>query len=230
MGIVLGIDESGRGSVLGPLVMYGVVTNSKSNAYLLDLGIDDSKKLTAEKRATLSSCIKKRCIYSYSIRDAKIVDQYVEKHSLNQLEVEMAIEIIRDIMSMNTFLEGIMLDGTKIFDPILEMEEFNKRYHIRCEAKADQHYAPVAAASILAKHHRDKLVLDITQDKKINGYPNHTTQRWIENLLTSGVDLKFISEIKHIRTSWNWKGLDKLKQQQTTGEISNEQTKEKANM
>lgn len=216
----LGIDEAGRGAAVGPLVMYGVVSHLDIDAHLEEIGVDDSKKLTAEKRARLATVIKQHTYYTYQLRDAKTVDEYVAQKRLNVLEREMATNIIAKLAGIH-HVDRIILDGTGIFEQIsFHVKALNDIPRI-CEARADQNYMSVAAASICAKDHRDTVVREIMGEgfKGGAGYPNAATEKWINHLLwKASQETWFATEqglnelCKHIRLSWKWKGLNKLKE------------------
>lgn len=214
MTLTIGIDEAGRGAVVGPLVMYGVVLDHASEKYLAALGVDDSKKLTPDKRKNLSEIIQRRSTWARSRRDAKTIDTYVKDKRLNELEREMAIEIIMGIMAMGVRLDRAVLDGEGIFSSIANIPTFHGINFV-IEAKADQNYIAAAAASICAKHHRDTVVRKIMDEgfKGGSGYPNNATEAWIDNLIVTSSCLAEIEHsAQHIRRSWKWKGLEALKE------------------
>lgn len=213
MTITLGIDEAGRGAVVGPLVMYGVVSHLDIDAYLEGIGVDDSKKLTAEKRAFLASRIKKHTYYSYRSIEAKTVDKYVKNKRLNVLERDMAINIIADLAGLHP-VDRIILDGTGIFEQIsFHVKALDEIPRI-CEAKADQNYMSVAAASILAKTHRDQAVEHIMRDAFTvgKGYCNNATADWINQQTAQCSNKQELGRLtQHIRLSFKWSGLKNLK-------------------
>lgn len=213
MTITLGIDEAGRGAVVGPLVMYGVVVQ---NRFLEDMGgIEDSKQLTPAKRGMLAPIIKESCIYSCAIADAKMVDEYVAQNRLNALERDLASLIIDHCKRyLGPRRLRIVLDGADIFSPLIETYQTNN-VEVFAEPKADQNYISVAAASILAKDHRDTVVRKIMDEgfKGGSGYPNNATEAWIDNLIVTSSCLAEIEHgAQHIRRSWKWKGLEALKE------------------
>ena len=62
---ILGIDEAGRGSVLGPLVIAGVVIDNRKESILENMGVKDSKRLTPERRKVLARKLKKMFEYAF---------------------------------------------------------------------------------------------------------------------------------------------------------------------
>ena len=171
--LVLGIDDAGRGPVIGPMVLAGVLINKSTEKEFSKLGIKDSKLLSPKKRRILGEEIKKLSISSYEvlISVSEIDNEDNENLNLNQREaVGMAqiinklsksikskekIEVIIDCPSTNieswkSYLENFILGRTNL--------------HIVCEHKADVNHISVGAASILAKVRRDAEVEKIKKD------------------------------------------------------------------
>ena len=181
--LILGIDDAGRGPVIGPMVLAGVLINKSTEKEFSKLGIKDSKLLSPKKRRILSEEIKKLSISSYEvlISVSEIDNKDNENLNLNQREaVGMAqiinklskstkskekIEVIIDCPSTNieswkSYLENFILGRTNL--------------HIVCEHKADANHIVVGAASILAKVRRDAEVEKIKSSLGIDfgsGYP-----------------------------------------------------------
>lgn len=198
---ILGIDEAGRGSVIGPLVMYGVIVTPQVTPFLLKLGVRDSKKVRPHIRDELAATILKCCAYEYKIATAQDVDDAVWHTSLNELEQHMAQRIIN---RCNAFYEDqighVILDGQSLFDPL--RKKLGRQ--IIAEDKADQNHLAVAAASICAKAHRDQLLRWIAGGPLPgNGYPNPNTCTWLRENRTK------IAR-KYIRHTWKWGALDEL--------------------
>ena len=152
--VTLGIDEAGRGPVLGPLVMAGVCVRTRAAASLTRAGVTDSKAYGTgdeahEKRSAL--VVKIRAVAeSIVVRviDVHEIDQRVQLHELNVLEREHASVIIRS----SAPAKRIVADGARMFRalqtffPQLEARDRGESCHVA-----------VAAASIIAKVRRDEL-------------------------------------------------------------------------
>ena len=94
---IVGIDEAGRGPVIGPMVIVGILILSENDINRLDsLGVKDSKMLTPKKREELFSMIIKIIDdYKILIISPEEIDSRIIKHkTLNQLELEKMAEII----------------------------------------------------------------------------------------------------------------------------------------
>ena len=100
--LICGIDDAGRGAVLGPLVLAGVLIERKKIDLIVGLGVKDSKKVSPKKRRELSSIIKNsvKKYYLVKLSPAK-VDKFVLRrkvlHKLNRLEAIAMAEIIQEL-------------------------------------------------------------------------------------------------------------------------------------
>lgn len=182
----LGIDEAGRGPVLGPMV-YGIAFCPINEAELLaSLNCDDSKVLKESQRDMIFEDI---CNNSQKIGWAiellspnKICNNMLNrtKHSLNQVSMDSAIGLIRAAKSKGVNIEHIFVDTV---GPPEKYQAYLKslfpEYKITVAKKADSTYPIVSAASICAKVTRDHALqtwifkegFDITQKEFGSGYP-----------------------------------------------------------
>lgn len=135
-----GVDESGAGPAFGPVVAAAVILPKDWNHPI----INDSKKLSEKKRDFLyEEIIKNALTYSIKEVDAETIDR-INILQARFLAMKLAIE------SLNTQPKNILIDGNR----------FLKDFHIPyiCVVKGDSKYVSIAAASILAKVHRDRLM------------------------------------------------------------------------
>ncbi len=150
----LGIDEAGRGPVLGPLVMAGVVLRPRKAASLTRAGVTDSKAFGAgpdahERRSELAVKVRELA-ESVVVRviDVAEIDRRVHQHQLNHLEREYAAEII----AASAPADKIYADGERMFAALAET--FPQLF---AKDRAEEVHVAVAAASIVAKTRRDEL-------------------------------------------------------------------------
>ena len=95
MGSLLGVDEAGRGPVLGPLVVAGFKLSSETqNRLLEELRVRDSKKCTPKRRETLALELRKLGKYTIRIVTASEIDEYRQSMTLNKLEGQLFAEVI----------------------------------------------------------------------------------------------------------------------------------------
>ena len=156
---ILGIDEAGRGSVLGSMFLAGLVCNTKEQSELKKLGVKDSKQFGSGVRAqkqrfNLANQLKKHFDYKIEEITATKIDTYVSRNSLNELEREFACKIINYLKA-----DEILLDGVKIFSPLKKI--YNNLVAID---KGEEKSLVIAAASILAKSARDVAMEKLYQE------------------------------------------------------------------
>jgi ribonuclease HII len=184
MTLVCGIDEAGRGPVIGPMVMCGVVIESKDEKKLAKIGVKDSKLLLPKKREELFdkilAIVKKYEIVVMTPQeiDATLMDPDT---NLNWLEADHAAEIINKLTPKKAIID---CPSNNIPD---YTEYIRKKLNVDCELqvehKADLNHIVVGAASIIAKVTRDRMIEDIK--KKVgedigSGYPaDPVTQAFI---------------------------------------------------
>jgi ribonuclease HII len=164
-----GVDEAGRGCVLGPLAVAGVSVDSGKLGELADLGVKDSKLLSPSQRDSLYPEIMKLCRgVEVSRIPPKMIDRYVSRgkkyRRLNYLE---AIHMAKVIDALG--VEAVFVDAPDTNPARFQMELaglLSCRPRIVAEHKADVNYAVVSAASIVAKVERDR---DIAELREVHG-------------------------------------------------------------
>jgi ribonuclease HII len=172
--ITLGIDEAGRGPLIGPMVIAGICFDSSNLFKLKELGVKDSKLLSPSKREELYSKILNLSL-SYKIYkiDAKEIDEAVlSSLKITGLEAKYMAKIIEELQPEKVYIDSPMRNTQKYLE--LLKKHLKKDFEIICEIKADQKYLEVSAASIIAKVERDKEI-KILHEKYGNfgsGYPS----------------------------------------------------------
>ncbi len=187
MPFVCGIDEAGRGPVIGPLVIVGVLANEEQEKNLLELGVKDSKLLTPIQRERMFDKIKGIVEkYEIIIIEPAEIDKAVGKKdglNLNWLEADKSVEIINKLKPFQAVVDCPSNNIRQYSDYIKSRLKTNSV--IIAEHKADQTYPIVSAASILAKVTRDDLIQEIKKKYKIefgSGYmTDPLTQIFIKN-------------------------------------------------
>jgi len=174
--MIMGIDEAGRGPVIGPMVVCGVAIKRRSIRKINSMGLKDSKLLTPKKRLQFAEKIKEACEYQLIVMEPEQIDSRLpDEETLNQLEVECFSQLIN---SMKTRPAMVYLDAC---DVNAERFGINVKKGVDFEVeivsrhKADRDYPIVSAASILAKVHRDFLVERISESIGVDvgsGYPH----------------------------------------------------------
>jgi ribonuclease HII len=175
MGFLLGIDEAGKGPVIGPLVIAGCLIEDKYGQNLSEMGIKDSKELSPKKREELYVRIKDiSSDFLCLIVTPQQLNSEMDILNLNQIELARAAKIINAFSKKNP---KVVIDAfeanTDRFTRKVRVLLENKGLEIISENKADKNHPVVGAASILAKVTRDR---EIEKLHKIygcfgSGYP-----------------------------------------------------------
>ena len=223
MKLILGIDDSGRGPLIGPMILAGVLVNEKQEAILKKHGIKDSKMLTHAQRLEMGKIIEKNIIEKKIVKAyPKEIDEAVNSDvNLNTLEAMKTAEIINAINKKKEKI-SIIIDcpsnNKRMWaNKMITFLEHTENLDIRCEHKADRDYVAVSAASILAKNMREEEVAKIKKEFGDigSGYPaDPVTSKFLKEhgkrLANSGI----------FRKSWaTWKKLFPEKSQATLGEF-----------
>ena len=149
MKIIAGVDEVGRGSLIGPVYAAAVILNKSVNKKILK----DSKSLTKTKREILSKYIKENSIWAIGKASVKEIEK------INVLQASL-LAMKRAIKKLEKKPSLVLIDGNKL--PEI------KNYNLRSIVKGDQKIPSISAASIIAKVTRDKVIT--TLGKKFKGY------------------------------------------------------------
>ena len=149
MKIIAGVDEVGRGSLIGPVYAAAVILKKSINKRLLK----DSKSLSKSKREILSKYIKKNSVWSIGKASIKEIDR-INILNASLLAMKRAIKKLKKKPTL------VYIDGNKL--PEI------KNYNLKPIIKGDQKIPSISAASIIAKVTRDKMITNL--GKKFKGY------------------------------------------------------------
>jgi len=177
---LLGIDDAGRGPVIGSMFMAGAMITEEQEKFLRAQNVKDSKMLSHPTRMRLAGVIKENSI-SYHVVEAtpEEIDQFVGSGTnLNTLEAKKMAEIINELNNRkDKILVVVDCPSTNIKawrEKLTSFVEYKENLEIRCEHKADVNHISASAASILAKVAREENVEKIKKELKIDfgsGYP-----------------------------------------------------------
>lgn len=183
--MVVGADESGRGPVIGPLIICGVQFDRKGVEELKRMKVRDSKLLSPKRREELAPKIRSAARgVKMIIFEAREIDKLRETKSLNQIELEAFAEIIRSLGDDEVIVD--LPEPGRRWVAILRTK-IPKNVKLTAEHKADMKYPIVGAASILAKVERDRRIRELEKEIGMeigSGYPRdpHTLnflRKWI---------------------------------------------------
>jgi len=160
--LLLGIDDAGRGPVIGPMVLAGCLINFKTRDEFKAIGVRDSKQLTQKRREFLEGIIKEKAkAFEIVVLNPEEIDKRNgEGLKLNELEGLAAVKIINKINDGKEKIK-IVIDcpspnRTKWRNFLIMKIENLSNLEISCEHKADRNHVVVGAASILAKSERER--------------------------------------------------------------------------
>ncbi|KAF5076473.1 ribonuclease HII [Methanobacterium aggregans] len=172
---IVGIDEAGRGSVLGPLVVCGVAVEEDRLKYLERLRLKDSKKLSPKRRTILSRKIRKiaEC-YPVNITAQDIDILRSKDVNLNEIEKIAIKKIIGESEPDIAIIDSMDVKPERLK---AEVEGYRENLEVVAEHRADDTYVIVSAASIIAKVERDTAISNIREEFPDvgSGYPSDPT-------------------------------------------------------
>ncbi|MFH1256499.1 MAG: ribonuclease HII [Candidatus Diapherotrites archaeon] len=173
--LIAGVDEAGRGPCLGPMVLAVASIEKKEEDSLLEIGVKDSKLLSAKQReeqfGKITKAVKE---FSFTAISAEEIDSLRDRKSLNEIEA----------MRIGALLNGLKRKPEIVFidSPDCISGNFAKRIKkfisfetmLVAEHKADVNYPIVSAASIIAKVHRDDEIKKLEREfgRIGSGYPH----------------------------------------------------------
>ncbi|AWR98835.1 ribonuclease HII [Metallosphaera hakonensis] len=192
----LGVDEAGRGCLIGPMVVAGVVLREEAMERLRNAGVKDSKKLTRAQRERLFDLITTE---SDALAVAKAQPDEIDLHNLNSVTYLKVIQVIDSLSWLKPDMVTVDKVGKEI-EVIRFIEELGLKSNVI--HKADETFIEASAASVVAKVIRDRLIDSMKQTYGDfgSGYPSdRKTVKWIKELVEKGGDPPNI-----IRRTWKF--------------------------
>ncbi|OYY70509.1 MAG: ribonuclease HII [Sphingomonadales bacterium 28-55-16] len=159
--MIFGVDEAGRGPLAGPVVAAAVLLCKPRPS-----GLDDSKKLTAARRAELEATIKRRCQWAVGIVDVEDIDR-LNIFGATMLAMTLAVDALCAKLGCDP--REVLVDGN--MTPAGRCAEW--RWNARAIVGGDAIEPCISAASIIAKEHRDRMMCAAAQ--------HHTQYGWEKN-------------------------------------------------
>ncbi len=187
----IGVDEAGRGSVIGPLVVCSFASISQNE--LIELGVKDSKDLSKKRRNELYEILV-QMPHKVIICSPERIDN---SDNLNELEVELFAEAISVMPKGDIMLDACDVDAVRFARKVSQMSNLN----CNAEHKADENHPEVSAASIIAKVTRDNCVEELSQRLDMDlgsGYPSDPKTKHAVKILSAG-------KYPHECLRWSWK-------------------------
>jgi len=180
--VICGVDEAGKGSVLGPLVVAGIGVSSEER--LGDLGVKDSKLLSSKERERLYPLIRRRCRVATVVIDAQEIDAIRNEMTMNACVARAHAQVIAKLSPSCAIVDACDVNCFRYAEMVRSHLPFP--CEIVSEHHADGKYPVVSAASIVAKVVRDRAVAGLA--KKYgeigSGYPSDpVTIRWLDGYI-----------------------------------------------
>ena len=151
MKIIAGVDEVGRGSLIGPVYAAAVILNESVNLKILK----DSKTISKKRRESLSKYIKINSIWAIGKASKNEIDK------INILQASL-LAMKRAVKKLKKKPSHILIDGNKVPDL--------KNYNLKAVIKGDEKIPSISAASIIAKVSRDKFITTLARNNKGYGW------------------------------------------------------------
>lgn len=222
--LILGIDDAGRGPVIGPMVLAGCLIDKETEKEFKKLGVKDSKQLTQKRREFLANLIKEKAeTFETVIISATEIDRLLkEGTNLNEVEAFACARIINKLNKgygkIKVVVDCPSTSIVKWQDSVKMKIDNLSNLEISCEHHADKNHIAVSAASILAKTVRESEMgkLKAMYGKEIgSGYTSDPiTRKFLKD------NIKKFDNSGLFRKSWaTWKNTSSMRHQKKLGDF-----------
>jgi len=182
--MIAGIDEAGKGPVLGPMCVAGILLDEGKVGALSELGVKDSKQLTAKQREALAPDIKKLADKYFILEVSPFqIDQLRKIMTMNEIMVSCFARVLEELKPSHAFVDAADVNAARFGENI--RKKYTSELKITSEHDADEKYPVVSAASILAKVQRDEEIKKLQEKMGVeigSGYPGDAkTIRFLED-------------------------------------------------
>lgn len=201
---ICGVDEAGKGPVIGPLVIAGVCCGEAEIEKLKELGIRDSKRLSPSKREELAGMIKKLAQVKVRVISSEELNNLMEAKTINEILLEEFASIISSLKPDIAYIDCFDVNPERLSSGLNKLCGIE----IVAEHSADSKYIIVAAASIIAKVVRDDIIEELKKEMGDfgSGYASdERTRKFIRDYMKEKGNFP-----PHVRKKW--KTLGKLSQ------------------
>ncbi|MBS7287252.1 MAG: ribonuclease HII [Candidatus Freyarchaeota archaeon] len=170
--LVAGVDEAGRGPVIGPMIVSGVLVEESSIDVLTQIGVTDSKRLTPPQRVKMLKwifAVAKNVVF-LEVPPSEIDEAICSGMGLNELEARKMAEVVDKLQPDVAYLDAVDPHPGKFGERVKRYLACNAR--LIAEHNADEKYVVVGAASIIAKVIRDLKIDELKVYGEVgSGYP-----------------------------------------------------------
>ncbi|MBI2548502.1 ribonuclease HII [Candidatus Woesearchaeota archaeon] len=217
MVLICGIDEAGRGCIIGNLVICGVCIPEEEIAQLQELGVKDSKLLRPMQREELFAKIIARVHYHLIEVSPQEIDAAVSKNQLNDLEAMKTVELLAHLRPQKAIVD-CPSPNLQAYQRLIHgqlQKQHNHEMEIITAHKADLIYPLVSAASILAKVTRDRAIQKLKQHYGVDFGSGYTSDPLTQQFLQHSHD-----QYDFVRKSWQtYKHIVQAKEQKSLSEF-----------
>lgn len=217
MEYLIGIDDAGRGPVIGPMLLTGVLIEKEKEPELKEIGAKDSKLLSPAQRRSLARKIKHAYKFHTEESSPKEID---ECDNLNNLEAMKSAMIINRLANGLTGKIEAIVDCPSVnieaWSAYLKSLIINHNIKISAEHKADFNHPVVSAASIIAKETREEKIDEIRKNLDVkfgSGYPSDP--QTVEFIKHNYKNEKFKDIIRH-----SWETVKQLEEKSKQKQLS----------
>ncbi|WFN35720.1 ribonuclease HII [Methanogenium sp. S4BF] len=194
--MICGIDEAGKGSVLGPMVVAGVLASDM--AEVAATGVADSKTLSRKRRESLYEVITGKFVTACTIISAQEIDRLRAEISMNEIVARAHADVIRQLPCDTAFVDACDVNAERYGRTVSAY--VGGDCSIVSEHKADVRFPLVSAASVVAKVTRDRCIDGLHEEfgNFGSGYPSDPyTIRFLETYIS-----EFTRPPSCARSSW----------------------------
>ncbi|MDH3365775.1 MAG: ribonuclease HII [Thermoplasmata archaeon] len=195
--MICGVDEAGRGPVLGPLVVCGV--SIADDSPLVELGVRDSKKLTRSRREELAPRIIELSSVEVLEVPAEEIDSLRSRMTLNELEAMLFARIVDRLSPEVAYLDAADVNEDRFRE--LTRSSMTCGASLVSKHGADDEYPVVSAASIVAKVTRDRRIDLIREELGVDVGSGYTSDPVTKAFLQAWLEQNG-SLPPHVRRSW----------------------------
>ncbi|MFP4038622.1 MAG: ribonuclease HII [Candidatus Nanohaloarchaea archaeon] len=200
---ILGVDEAGRGPVIGSMFVASFEIDGDRINELEEIGVKDSKKLSNKKREEIREQLDSIGDFTLKEIEASQIDEMREVMTLNEIELQAFVEVLKDSDADRFTVDLPEPDGDRFIKKMKsELPEKFRDKEFVAEHGADDEYPEVSAASIVAKSAREKHVEKLQQKYGYDfgsGYPHdRPTIEFLEKFMEEKGELP-----EETRMSWS---------------------------
>ncbi len=207
MVVVAGVDEAGKGPVVGPMCVACVALEKTDLHSLETLGIKDSKKISKKKREALAVEIKEITSWHVLEVGAQMIDELRKVMTMNEIVLKAHAQVINRIMPDEVYVDAADVNAQRFGLNLKKLLASPAK--ITSEHNADVKYLIVSAASIVAKVTRDDLMMKLEEELGCtigSGYPADPESRAFVAEALKRQDESMLRVIRH-----SWKTVDKIR-------------------